>query len=134
MASYPFVGTVGRGLFDAAWMGPEGKSVLFSGAIRVHRIGGMEDPARRYVFECHGKGWPGSYLEPGSAYWCDAQGQPVDPVASEGVVLATDADYGVILSVIKRLERLLPAQTDPVQLESAQVGLSRYWQYRRQAG
>lgn len=129
--SYPCVGTVGRGLFPADFA-HDGKPVLFSGAIRVHRVGRLEGADRRYCFECFGKGWPGGYLtDPASARWYDANGNVVEPVASEGVALATEDDYyGVILPALKRLERALSAEARTEELKPVRVGLVDCWQYR----
>lgn len=133
--SYPCVGTVGRGLFPADFA-HDGKPVLFSGAIRVHRVGGLEEPGRRFYFECFGKGWAGGYLsDPASARWFDAQGNPAVPVTSEGVGLATEDDYyKVILPALKRLERSLSAEANAEELEPIRGGLVDCWQYRRTEG
>lgn len=110
--AYYGVGTGGRGLFAARYRGPDGKSVPFSGAIRVHRVGGIEDPDRHYVFECYGKEWPGGYLDdPSSAKWFDAKGNPACPVDSTGCEIATQDDlYGVIIPALKTLDGLLTAR------------------------
>lgn len=130
--SYPVVGTAGRALFPADFAGPDGKPVLFSGAIRVHRVGGLEEAGRRFVFECYGKGWPGGYLnDPPAARWRDAEGNPAEPVPGDGAALATEGDYyRVILPALKRLERALSAEADPAELEPVRVGLVDCWQYR----
>lgn len=139
--SYPCVGTVGRGLFCADFVGPEGKPVLFSGCIRVHRVGGLEDPGRRFVFECYGKNWPGDYLDdPSAAHWFDASGKPSAPATTEGatgkeegrygVMLATEGDYyGIIMPAVRLLERSLAAEADPADLIPLRVGLVDCWQY-----
>jgi hypothetical protein len=131
--SYLCVGTIGRGLFPAGFTGPAGRPVLFSGAIRVHRVGELEGPGRRYVFECYGKGWPGSYLDdPSAARWYDGQGEPAEPVAGDGAAIATVDDYyGMIIPALNRLERLLSAEATPDELEPVRVGLVDCWQYRQ---
>ena len=120
--SYCCVGTVGRAVFVAGFA-HEGNPVLFSGVIRVHRIGGIEDPDRQFRFEC--------LPDLGAARWYDADGHSTDPVAGDGIGLATDADYyGVILPAIRRLEQSVSAGADSSNLELVRVGLVECWQYR----
>lgn len=131
--SYPCVGTVGRGEFAADWVGPGGRPILFSGAVRVHRIGQLESPDRQFVFECYGKGWAGGYLDdPSSARWYDSRGNLTTPLATPlPVGIATESDYyRVILPALRKLERSLSAEADPAELTPVRVGLVDCWQYR----
>lgn len=116
----------GRGVYTARFA-HDGKPVLFSGEIRVHRIGDAHDPARRYLYECRGYAWA-------APRWFDPEGNPVDPIVSDGVGLATPDDcYKVILPVVKRLERSLSAEANPADLELVRVGLVDCWQYKGRA-